>query len=72
MVLYAEAGDEKFERAAYRWLSRLTNERDNLTLDEAQLAAAALAALPAAPLTAAPTLRSIRAGLPADVATREA
>ena len=35
VLLYAEAGDEKFERAAYLWLSRLTNERDNLTLDEA-------------------------------------
>ena len=43
VILYAEAGDEKFERAACRWLSRLTIERENLTLSEAQLAAAALA-----------------------------
>ena len=59
VVLYAEAGDEKFERAACRWLSRLTNERENLTLGEAQLAAAALAGLKDAPATAAATLRSV-------------
>ena len=58
VVLYAEAGDEKFERAACRWLSRLTIERKNLTVGEAHLAAAALAALEDAPLTAATTLRS--------------
>jgi hypothetical protein len=59
VVLYAEAGDEKFERAACRWLGRLTNERENLRLSEAHLAAAALAALEDAPLTSATTLRSI-------------
>ena len=64
VVLYAEAGDEKFERAACRWLSRLTNERENLTLTEAQLAAVALGALKDAPLTAATTLRSIASWAP--------
>ena len=45
-------------------LSRLTNERENLTLGEAQLAAVALGALNVAPLTAATTLRSIASWAP--------
>ena len=64
VVLYAEKDDAKFERAACRWLSRLTNERENLTLAEAQLAAIALGALHDAPLTAATTLRSIASWAP--------
>ena len=59
VILYAAEGDRKFERAACRWLGRLTNERENLTLGEAQLAVAALTGLADAPLTAATTLRSI-------------
>ena len=64
VVLYAETGDAKFERAASRWLGRLIVERENLTLGEAQLAAAALVGLEAAPLTAATTLRSIASWAP--------
>jgi hypothetical protein len=64
VVLYAEVGDQKFEHAACRWLSRLTIERENLTLVEAQLAAVALGALREAPLTASTTLRSIASWVP--------
>lgn len=42
VLLYAHAGDPKYERAAVRWLGRLCKER-RLTLADAQLAAAALA-----------------------------
>ncbi|MEJ7790743.1 MAG: hypothetical protein WKF65_02085 [Gaiellaceae bacterium] len=45
VILYAEKRDRKFDRAACRWLSRLTVEQENLTLAEAQLAAAALGAV---------------------------
>jgi hypothetical protein len=64
VILYAADGDSKFERAACRWLSRLTNERENLTLGEAQLAVVAPGALHDAPLTAATALRSISSWAP--------
>ena len=38
--------DRKYERASARWLARLTLEKPELTIVEAQFAAAALAALP--------------------------
>lgn len=47
VALYAECEPAKFERTALRWLERLLAERDNLTLGEVQLAAAALSQLPA-------------------------
>jgi hypothetical protein len=59
VLLYAADGDSKFERAACRWLSRLTLEREGLTLAQAQLAAVALRSLEDAPATAAATLRSV-------------
>jgi len=62
VVLYAEKGDAKFERAACRWLRRLMIERERLPLAEAQLAAVALQALAHAPATASTTLRSIVEG----------
>lgn len=46
LTLYARGDRQKFERAAVRWLGRLTLEKPCLTLSEAQLAAAALASLP--------------------------
>ncbi len=57
VILYAEKKDAKFERAACRWLGRLTAEQGQLTLADAQLAASALIALPAA--TAAVALRAL-------------
>jgi hypothetical protein len=46
LALYAAGGDRKFERAAARWLARLTLEKPELTLEEVQFAAGALAVLP--------------------------
>ena len=48
VALYARLDDEKWERAAVRFVARLAVER-RLTLAEVQLVAAALAALPANP-----------------------
>jgi hypothetical protein len=59
VVLYAETNDAKFDRAACRWLSRLTIERDGLTLAEAQLAASALLALPTNPDVVGALLRGL-------------
>ncbi len=59
VILYAEKDDAKFERAACRWLSRLTLEREGLTLAQAQLATVALRSLEDAPATSAATLRSV-------------
>ena len=42
LALYAAAADRKFEPASARWLARLTLEKPELTLVEAQFAAAAL------------------------------
>ena len=47
LLLYAEREPAKLERAALRWLQRLVVEREDVTLGELQLAAAALAQLPA-------------------------
>jgi hypothetical protein len=44
VALYARLDDDKFEKAAVRWLTRLLNEK-RLTLVQVQAAAAALAAL---------------------------
>ena len=59
VVLYAEVGDLKFERAACRWLGRITLERNDVTLSELQLAVAALSALRDHPVSAAVALRSL-------------
>ncbi len=48
VALYARLGDDKFERAAVRWLVRLTEER-RLSLAQMQLAAVAVGALRAEP-----------------------
>ena len=44
VALYARLDDDKFERAAVRWLARYAKERQP-TLGEVQLAAGALATL---------------------------
>lgn len=49
LLLYAEREPAKLERAATRWLQRLVAEREDLTLGDVQLAAAALAQLPSHP-----------------------
>ena len=46
VILYAEKGDAKFQRAACKWLARLLTERETLTLADALSAASALVALP--------------------------
>lgn len=46
LTLYARGDQQKYERAAVRWLVRLTLEKPGLTLGDAQLAATALASLP--------------------------
>ena len=48
VALYARLDDDKFERAAVRWLARYAKERQP-TLGEVQLAGGALATLRAAP-----------------------
>jgi hypothetical protein len=53
VALYARHDDAKFERAAVRWLVRLTEER-RLALAQVQLAAGALATLRAKPKRAQP------------------
>ena len=49
LALYAAEDSLKYERAAIRWLGRLTLESDDLQLHDLQLAAAALQALPRRP-----------------------
>ena len=49
VTLYAAKGDPRFERAAARWLGRLTAERPELTIQEIQFAAAALQGMAARP-----------------------
>lgn len=46
LALYSADDSPKYEKAAIRWLGRLALESDDLSLDDAQLAAAALHALP--------------------------
>jgi hypothetical protein len=42
LALYAGEASPKFDKAAVRWLGRLALESDDLSLEDAQLAAAAL------------------------------
>jgi hypothetical protein len=49
LALYAAEDSPKYEKAAIRWLGRLTLESDDLQLNDLQLAAAALQALPRRP-----------------------
>jgi hypothetical protein len=51
-LLMRRGGDGSFERAAVRWLARLSLERPEITLAELRDAAAALIALPSAPARA--------------------
>lgn len=49
LALYAAEDSPKYGKASTRWLGRLALESDDLSLDDAQLAAAALQALPRRP-----------------------
>jgi len=75
VLLYAAVDDAKFERAAGKWLSRLTLER-GLSLAEIQLAAGALQAVGDQPEAAVTALRLLasprRATAPAIVGVAEA
>lgn len=51
-LLMRRKGDGNFERAAVRWLARLSLERPEITLAELRDAAAALMDLPSAPARA--------------------
>jgi hypothetical protein len=48
--------DERYERAAVRWLGRFALEARNVTIDAIQLAAAAFDGLPMSPETSMETL----------------
>src|SRR5688572_2605461 len=52
LALYAAEASPKYGKAATRWLGRLALESDNLSLEDAQLAATALGALPRRPESA--------------------
>src|SRR5947207_8088135 len=58
-VVLAERDPVRFQRAAPRWLTRVVDEADGVSLEEAQLVSAALAALPTAPHLARPVLRDL-------------
>ena len=49
LALYASENSPKYEKAAIRWLGRLTLESNDLQLVDIHLAAAALHALPRRP-----------------------
>jgi hypothetical protein len=59
LALYAAEGSPKYGKAATRWLGRLALESDDLSLDDAQLAAAALQALPRRPDSAMKVLSDL-------------
>jgi hypothetical protein len=65
-LLMAQQGDRRFERAAVRWLARLSLER-HPTLDDLRAGLIALEALPLNPVGARQELASLcgRLGVPA-------
>jgi hypothetical protein len=58
-VVLAERDPVRYRRAAPRWIARLLDEAPDVSLEEAQLVAAALAALPTTPKLALPVLREL-------------
>jgi hypothetical protein len=58
-VVLAERDPDRYRRAAPRWLARFVDEEANVSLEEAQLIAAALSALPTAAYLARPVLREL-------------
>jgi hypothetical protein len=58
-ILMAERDRIRYRRAAPRWVSRFLEEAPKVSLEEAQLVAAALAALPTIPRLALPVLREL-------------
>jgi hypothetical protein len=58
-LVMRDQDDDRFERAALRWIARFGLERRNVTLDAIQTAAAALAAMPDKPERAITTLGNL-------------
>ena len=52
VLVMAERGDERYDRAAARWLARLAYERPAVLLDDLRLGLSALEALPQEPAPA--------------------
>src|SRR5829696_4043646 len=52
VLVMAERGDERYERAGVRWLARLAYERPAVLLDDLRLGLSALEALPRDPAPA--------------------
>lgn len=61
-LLLADRDPTRYPRAAAKWLARFTLEAPSVSLEEAQLVAAALAALPVVPALARPVLREFAQG----------
>jgi hypothetical protein len=59
LALYAAEDSPKYGKAATRWLGRLALESDDLSLEDAQLAAAALMSLPRRPDSAMKVLADL-------------
>jgi hypothetical protein len=59
LALYAAEDSPNYGKAATRWLGRLALESDDLSLDDAQLAAAALQARPRWPVSSLRTLTEL-------------
>lgn len=66
LLLMSTADDERFDRAATRWLARFALERPSVRLEDLQLGLNALEALPHNPDAAKDTIRALcgRHGLP--------
>jgi hypothetical protein len=58
-VVLADRDPARYRRAAARWLGQFAAEASDVSLEEAQLVAAALAALPASRQLALPVLREL-------------
>src|SRR5437762_12992748 len=58
-VVLAERDPVRYRRAAPRWLARFVDETDGVSVEEAQLVAAALTALPTASFLARPVPREL-------------
>jgi hypothetical protein len=59
LALYAAEDSPKYEKAATRWLGRLTLESKDISLDDLQLAAAALRDMRTRPDSALTVLRDL-------------
>lgn len=59
LLLMGSSDDERFDRAATRWLARFALERPSARLDDLQLGLHALEALPYSPDAAKQTIRAL-------------